>query len=70
MGFFEYANDKVKKLSWIDFKLVGIAGLFIGIILVKYFPSLLDINIWWYAILALLSLAKVYYVIFFKKSVV
>ncbi|TFB09106.1 hypothetical protein E3V08_01210 [Candidatus Atribacteria bacterium MT.SAG.1] len=70
MEFFKWANNYVKKLNWIDVKLVALASILIGIILVKWIPSLLKINIWWFIIIAALCLAKVYYVIFSKKEVV
>ena len=70
MPFFKWADDCVKKLNWIDVKLVALAGILIGIILVKWIPSLLNINVWWFIIIAVLCLVKVYYVIFSKKEVV
>ena len=70
MSFFKWADNCVKKLDWIDVKLVGVVGMLIGVILVKWIPSILDINIWWFIIIAALCLAKVYYVMFSKKEVV
>ena len=70
MSFLQWANSCVKKFNWIDVKLVGLASMLIGIILVKWFPSILDINIWWFVIIAVLCLAKVYYVAFSKKEIV
>ena len=67
MAFLQWANNLVKKMGWIDVKLVGIAGMFIGVILVKWIPSILNINIWWLICAALLCIAKVYYILFFKK---
>jgi len=68
MGFFEWANSLVKKMDWLDVKLVAVAGMLIGIILVKLFPAILEINIWLFVLIALLCLFKVYYVIFFRKE--
>lgn len=70
MSFLQWANSCVKKFNWIDVKLVALASMLIGIILVKWFPSILDINIWWFVIIAVLCLAKVYYVAFSKKGAV
>ena len=67
MAFLQWANNCVKKMGWIDVKLVGFAGMLIGIILVKWIPSILNINIWWFACITILCLAKVYYTLFFKK---
>jgi len=68
MEFFKWANNLVKKMDWLDVKLVGLASMLIGIILVKLFPAILEINIWFFILIALLCLFKVYYVIFFRKE--
>lgn len=68
MAFSQWANNCVKKLKYWDVKLIGLTGLLIGIILVKLIPSILDINIWWFVIIAVLCLVKVYCVAFSKKG--
>jgi len=66
MSFLKWANKLVKKLDWIDVKLVAFAGIFIGILLVRWIPFIAEINVWYFIVLGGLSLAKVYYVIFSK----
>ena len=66
MSFFQWADKLVKKLNWIDVKLVALAGIFIGILFTRWIPWLSEINVWWLIILGGLCLAKVYYVIFSK----
>ena len=68
MAFFQWANSCVKKLNWIDVKLTALASMLIGIILVKLIPSILDINVWWFVIIAVLCLVRVYCVAFSKKG--
>ncbi len=70
MPFFKWADNCVKKFNWIDIKLISLAGILIGIILVKWIPSLLNINVWWFIVIAALCLVKVYCVAFSKKEVV
>jgi hypothetical protein len=67
MAFFQWADNRVKKMGWMDVKLVAFAGMFAGVILVKWIPSILKINIWWFACIAILCVGRVYYVLFFKK---
>ncbi len=67
MKLFQWINRRIKKLTIIDIKLIAIAGMAIGIILVKLVPSIYNMNIWWFIWIAALSLIEVYYVIFFKK---
>jgi len=67
MGLFKWANNRVKKMSFFDVKLVAIAGFFIGLILVKLVPSVLSVSGWWFVVITVLCLLRVYYVILFKK---
>jgi len=66
MSLFIWANKLVKKLDWIDVKLVAFAGIFIGILLARWIPLLSEISVWWLIVLGGLCLARVYYVIFSK----
>lgn len=67
MKLFEWVSDRVKKLHWIDIKLIVIAGICTGLILAKLIPSLLTVSIWWFVAITVLCLLRIYYVIFFKK---
>ena len=67
MKLFQWAEKRIKKLTIVDFKLIAIAGVSIGIILAKLVPCIYDINIWWFVLLGGVSLTRVYYVIFFAK---
>lgn len=67
MAFLQWADNLVKKMGWIDVKLVAFAGMFIGLILVKWIPSISKINIWWFILLVILCLGRIYYILFFKK---
>ena len=67
MSLFKWANEKIKMLSWIDIKLIGFTGICFGIVLAILIPRILDINIWWFVVIIVLSCIRVYYVILFKK---
>jgi len=67
MGLFKWANEKVKKLTFIDVKLVAFAGICVGLIAAKLAPGILSISIWWFVAIGVLLLLWVYYVILFKK---
>ncbi len=53
-------------MGFMDYKLVAICGLFVGFILVKLIPGIMDVNIWWWVVLGALCLARVHYVVFKK----
>ena len=67
MKLFEWVSDRVKKLHWIDIKLIVITGICTGLILAKLIPSLLTVSIWWFVAITVLCLLRIYYVILFKK---
>jgi len=56
--FFAWADNAVKKLGWVDVKLLGLIGILIGFILMKLFPGILSINIWWWIIIAIILYIK------------
>ena len=63
---FKYFDKLVKKLSWIDIKLVGLIGICFGVLLAK----LLCVScIPWQGIVALIILCyfKIIYSLFLKK---
>ncbi|MBT3169467.1 MAG: hypothetical protein HN952_02680 [Candidatus Cloacimonetes bacterium] len=62
-----YFNKKVKLFSLMDVKLLQFVGVLAGIILAKYFPEILQINLWWLLTGIFVFLAKPMFVIFFKK---
>ena len=66
MSLFKWADKLVKKLNWIDVKLVAIVGVFVGILLTRWIPWLSEVNVWYLIVLGGLCLVKVYYVLFFK----
>ena len=67
MGFWENMNKRVKKLSLWDIKLTGLAGVAIGLVIAKLFPQLMDLSVWWFIALYLISIVKPFYVVWIKK---
>jgi len=66
MGLFKKSALPEVKLDWLDFKLTSLLGIFIGLILPRIIPQLMEISIWWYIVLGLLCLIRVWYVIMKK----
>ncbi|MBC8174182.1 MAG: hypothetical protein H8E82_00795 [Candidatus Marinimicrobia bacterium] len=58
MNLFDAINERVKKLTIWDIKLLQIAAIFVALIIVKLIPSIIQVSIWWFVILALLTGAK------------
>jgi hypothetical protein len=68
MSFINQMNKRVEKMSVFDLKLTQWTSVFAVLIIVKFFPRILDINIWWFVGLFILCLIKPVYVFYCKKS--
>ena len=64
---FRKLNQRVKKLTLVDIKLLKLAVFFATIIIVKIFPQFLKINYLILIILAIGCLAKPFYSFWIKK---
>jgi hypothetical protein len=64
---FRKLNERVKKLTLLDVKLVKWAVFFATIIIVKFFPQLLKIDYWVLIALMFVCAAKPFYVFWIKK---
>ena len=60
----DYWNQMVKKLTIWDLKLAQIWSAAWILILVKVFPQILQLSIWWFVGLAVLCAPRLFYVMF------
>lgn len=67
MDFLENINERVKRFNIIDIKLVQCTAIFAMLIIVKFIPKIMDINIWWFVALLVLCAIKPLYVMYIKK---
>ncbi|MCK4421351.1 hypothetical protein KAW48_06085 [candidate division WOR-3 bacterium] len=67
MGYLENINERVKRFNIIDIKLVQCTTIFAMLIIVKFIPKIMDINIWWFVALLVLCAIKPLYVMYIKK---
>lgn len=67
MGIFENMNERVKKLTIFDIKLVQGCAMFVVLIIVKLIPQIMNINIWWFVVLLVMCAIRPMYVFFIKK---
>jgi len=51
MSFKTWADSKVKKLSWIDIKLIQLSVAGFVLMIAKLWEPLLSLNWYWYAVL-------------------
>jgi len=65
--FNDWANSFVSKLSWIDCKLIVLAGFSLGVICAYLFSKVFaHINIGWYILVLVLCYMRLMYVLFRK----
>ena len=67
MGLYRYFDERAKTLGIVDLKLVQGGMIFFTLIIVKVFPRIMNIDIWWFVALFVLFIARPIYVFFFKK---
>lgn len=65
---FKWLNEQVKKVTVFDISCVKLSVFFASIIVVKFFPQLLNINYLLLIILMLACAAKPVYTIWMKKQ--
>ena len=67
MNLWQNMNQRIKKFSIVDEKLAQAAAVFLALIIVKIKPEILNINIWWFVGLLILTAIKPLYVFYIKK---
>lgn len=67
MEILKKMNERVKKFSIFDVKLVQGTAMFVALIIAKLIPRIMDINIWWFIILLVICAIKPFYVFLIKK---
>lgn len=63
MGIIKYFNERVKRFSIFDIKLVQGAAIFFALIIIKLVPDLLNVSIWWFVALSILCAVRPMYLL-------
>ena len=67
MGLLEDMNQRVKKFDLVDVKLAQMTAMFIGLIIAKLIPEILNVSIWWFVALLVLCAVRPFYVFWFVE---
>lgn len=67
MGTLVNLNQRVKRFSLVDLKLSQFVAMFAVLIIVKYFPRITKLNVWWFVVLLIICAIKPMYILLFKK---
>ncbi len=67
MGYTSWANSKVKKMDWLDVKLIKWSAAGFILLLAKVWPPLLSLDWYWYGLIGILAAARPVYRAYIKK---
>ena len=67
MGLLEDMNQRVKKFDLVDIKLAQMTAMFVGLIIAKLIPEIMNVSIWWFVALLVLCAIRPFYVFWFVK---
>ena len=66
MCFVEFINKTAKKLDGMDIGLVKLSVFAIAFLIAKYYPQVLSLDWYWYAVVAVLAAARPLYRAYLK----
>ena len=67
MKIISFFNQRLKLFTIFDIKLAQLAAMFVLMVLIKFIPQIITLNIWWYVAGAILTAIRPLYVTFLKK---
>lgn len=62
----DYWNQQVKKFNIIDVKLAEGAAMAFILILVKMFPQIMGLSVWWFVAVLVICCTRLWYVVLLK----
>ena len=68
MSWIGYWNRKVKQFTIWDLKLAQLWTAMWILIIVKIFPQIIQISVWWFVVIAVLCAPRLFYVLWIKKN--
>jgi hypothetical protein len=68
MKCIDYWDRKVKGFGILEVKMAEAATMGFTLIIVKIFPKILALSVWWFIVLSVVCEAPVLYAVWFKKN--
>ncbi len=68
MSMIDYWNRKVKKFTIFDVKLIQGAAMAFALIIVKFFPQIMSLSVWWFVAFAVVCALRPAYAIWVKEG--
>jgi hypothetical protein len=63
-----FYNNRVKRFTIFDIKLIQASAMIVALILAKFIPQLLDISIWWFIAALVIVSARPMYLMYAKAA--
>ena len=67
MGFLEGMNRRVKNFNLVDIKLAQVTAMFGALIITKLIPDIMELNVWWFEAMLVISAIRPFYVFWIMK---
>ncbi len=67
-SWMDYWNRKVRKLTIVDLKLVQVISMAFTLIIVKLFPQIMSLSIWWFVALLAICVWRPAYVFWIRDD--
>jgi hypothetical protein len=68
MSWVDYWNRKVRTLTIVDLKLVQVASMALILVVVKLFPQIMSLSIWWFVALLIVCALRPLYVFWVRDD--
>ena len=68
MSMIDYWNRKVKKFTIFDVKLAQGAAMAFVLIIVKFFPQIMSLSVWWFVAFAVVCVLRPAYAMWVKED--
>ena len=63
-----YWNRKIKKFTIVDVKLAQGLAIACVLIIVKLFPQVMQLSVWWFVVLAVICWSRIVYTVWIKAD--
>ncbi len=67
MFLIEFFNNRVKRFTIFDIKLIQGIGMGVALIIAKLYPPVMDVSVWWFVLFLILCTVRPLYVMFVSK---
>jgi hypothetical protein len=64
----DYWNGRVQRFTIVDVKLLQVGSMAGALVIVKWFPQIMNVSIWWFAVLCIICMLRPVYVFWIEDD--